>query len=296
MASRHLSRSIAMQSLYEWDFYGAESEKLKGIVERNIQEFGPGLEDKTFVWQLIAGVVQHLPEINKIIEKAAPEWPLNQITITDRNVLRIGLYELLYANKEEVPPKVAINEAIELAKTFGGESSGKFINGVLGTVFKEMPESAKGAEAESMPEEILAGGIVFRKKGVSFQVALIKDVFNYWTFPKGHAEAGESLEQTALREIKEEIGLVDLTVVKNLGERVYNAKDNEKGNYVKRKVTDFLLETVETGNNLKAEDSSGIKEAKWFNLDEIASLQQYNETAKVLKSAIEYLKSAFSKN
>ena len=140
MASRHLSRSIVMQSLYEWDFSGKKPEDLKGIVEKDIQEFGPGLEDQTFVWQLITGVVQHLPEINKIIEKAAPEWPLEQITIVDRNVLRIGLYELLYGNKDEVPPKVAINEAIELAKTFGGESSGKFINGVLGTVFKQISE------------------------------------------------------------------------------------------------------------------------------------------------------------
>lgn len=127
-----------MQSLYEWDFSGRKPEVLKEIIERNIKEFGPGLEDESFVWQLINGVIKYLPQIDKIIEKAAPEWPIEQITIVDRNVLRIGLYELLYAKKEEVPPKVAINEAIELAKTFGGESSGKFINGVLGTVFKEL--------------------------------------------------------------------------------------------------------------------------------------------------------------
>ena len=138
MASRHLSRSIAMQSLYEWDFKGKKPEALEKIAEKNIKEFGPGLEDTDFVWQLIKGVVSHISDINKIIEKAAPEWPIEQITIVDRNVLRIGLYELLYAEKKEVPPKVAINEAIELAKTFGGENSGKFINGVLGTVYKEI--------------------------------------------------------------------------------------------------------------------------------------------------------------
>jgi len=126
-----------MQSLYEWDFGGKKGD-LEKIVEKNIKEFGPGLEDTSLVWQIITGVVKHLFSIDKIIEKAAPEWPINQITIVDRNILRIGLYELLYANKEEVPPKVAINEAIELAKSFGGESSGKFVNGVLGTVFKEL--------------------------------------------------------------------------------------------------------------------------------------------------------------
>ncbi len=129
-----------MQSLYEWDFSGKKAETLEDIVEKNIEEFGPGLEDKTFVWQLINGVVSHISDIDKIIEKAAPEWPIDQITIIDRSVLRIGLYELLYGSKEEVPPKVAINEAIELAKTFGGESSGKFINGVLGTVYKQIEE------------------------------------------------------------------------------------------------------------------------------------------------------------
>jgi len=139
MASRHLSRSIAMQSLYEWDFSGEKSD-LEKIVERNIEEFGPGLEDENFIWQLVTGVVEHLKEINEIISKAAPQWPLSQISIIDRNVLRIGIYELLYEDKAAVPPKVAINEAIELAKAFGGENSGKFINGVLGTVYKEIEE------------------------------------------------------------------------------------------------------------------------------------------------------------
>ena len=137
MASRHLSRSIAMQSLYEWDFSGEKSD-LEKIIERNIEEFGPGLEDKSFTWQLVTGVVANLKEIDEIIAKAAPQWPLEQISIIDRNVLRIGIYELLYGDKAAVPPKVAINEAIELAKAFGGENSGKFINGVLGTVYKEI--------------------------------------------------------------------------------------------------------------------------------------------------------------
>jgi len=126
-----------MQSLYEWDFSDKKKD-LKEIVEKNIKEFGPGLSDETFIWQLVTGVVQQLKKIDKIIEKAAPQWPISQINIVDRNVLRIGLYELLFGNKEEVPPKVAINEAIELGKGFGGENSGKFINGVLGTVFKEI--------------------------------------------------------------------------------------------------------------------------------------------------------------
>lgn len=140
MASRHLSRSIAMQSLYEWDFYGQKENLLDKVTERNIKNFGPGLEDTNFTHSLIKGVIEHITELDKIIGKAAPEWPILKIPIVDRNVLRIGLYELLYSNKEEVPPKVAINEAIELAKTFGGPTSGKFINGVLGTIYKQIED------------------------------------------------------------------------------------------------------------------------------------------------------------
>jgi len=131
-----------MQSLYEWDFF-EKKPNLEKIVEKNIKEFGPGLEDEGFIWQLIAGIVENLKEIDQIIEKAAPQWPLEQISIVDRNILRLGIYELLFGDKAAVPPKVAINESIELAKSFGGENSGKFINGVLGTVYKEVGGAEK---------------------------------------------------------------------------------------------------------------------------------------------------------
>lgn len=143
MASRHLARSIVMQSLYEWDFRKKNQDELKKIVERNIKELGPGIEDAEFIYNLADGVMKFKSKIDRIIEKAAPEWPIEQVTIVDRNVLRIGLYELLFGDRKEVPPKVAINEAIELAKTYGGESSGKFINGVLGTIYREIGEPGK---------------------------------------------------------------------------------------------------------------------------------------------------------
>ncbi len=141
-----------MQSLYEWDFKGKKDALLADIIEHNIQEFAAGLEDPTFIVNLVKGVISHIPEIDKIIEKAAPQWPLEQIAMVDRNVLRLGLYELLFGNRDEVPPKVAINEAIELAKSFGGDSSGKFVNGVLGTVYREIGEPGK-EQASTANEE-----------------------------------------------------------------------------------------------------------------------------------------------
>ena len=143
MATRHLARSIVLQSLYEWDFYERKHDLIQ-IVDRNLKEFGPGMDEPEFVWRIVKGVIGKFDHLNNIIEKAAPEWPIRQIALIDRNVLRIGLYELLYADRAEVPAKVAINEAIELAKNYGGPNSGRFINGVLGTVYKQLePQQAE---------------------------------------------------------------------------------------------------------------------------------------------------------
>jgi N utilization substance protein B len=141
-----------MQSLYEWDFNG-KREELSSIVERNIAEFGAGLEEPAFIWDLALGVQGKIEILDAIIEKTAPEWPIPQINPLDRNILRLGIFELLYSNKENVPPKVAINEAIELAKNFGGESSRKFVNGVLGTVYRGIEEQNKNNESVSAEKE-----------------------------------------------------------------------------------------------------------------------------------------------
>jgi N utilization substance protein B len=143
MANRHLQRSVAMQSLFEWDFQGRDDKKMEEIVERNIREFAPGIEDHIFVKDLVEGTLLKRTNIDALIEKCAPEWPLEQVTVMDRNILRLGIFELMFGNYGEVPPKVAINEAIELAKTFGGESSARFVNGVLGTIYREMGEPMK---------------------------------------------------------------------------------------------------------------------------------------------------------
>lgn len=153
MANRHLSRSIAMQSLYEWDFNGRHSEHIDELINKNIKEFGPGMDDTSFVEGLVKNTIKNQDKIDPLIEKCAPEWPLEQVTIVDRNILRLGIYELLFGNYEEVPPKVAINEAIELAKSFGGESSGRFVNGVLGTIYRELGEPMKDDDSKKRKEE-----------------------------------------------------------------------------------------------------------------------------------------------
>lgn len=142
-ANRHLCRSVALQSLFEWDFHDLKKSALKDIVQHNVAEFAPGLTQTQFLNDLVYGVETHRKEIDKAITSAAPEWPLPQMTMIDRNVLRLGVYELTFSPARDVPPKVAINEAIELAKSFGGTSSGKFVNGVLGAIYKQMGEPRK---------------------------------------------------------------------------------------------------------------------------------------------------------
>ncbi len=139
MSNRHLSRTIAMQALYQWDFNGQKEKDIKGLLKKCMQEFAPDFEDDQFAYKLVKGVIDNLKEINEQIVNYAPEWPLDQITNVDRNILRIGVYEMLF--NKDIPDKVAINEAIEIAKAYGGEASGKFINGVLGAIFKDLQAS-----------------------------------------------------------------------------------------------------------------------------------------------------------
>lgn len=134
MSNRHLARSLVLQSLYEWDFHHLQANEALEIIDRNLKEYAPDFDEKLFCLTLTKGVMENKPEIDQAIGKFAPDWPIERITTIDRNVLRLGIYELVY--DPEIPSKVAINEAIELAKTFGGESSGRFVNGVLGAVYR----------------------------------------------------------------------------------------------------------------------------------------------------------------
>ncbi|MFA5130233.1 MAG: transcription antitermination factor NusB [Patescibacteria group bacterium] len=149
MSNRHLCRALALQSLYEWDFNNSSKDAVE-ILRRNIAEFAPDLDEKDFAENIVAGIIEHRETIDELITRFAPDWPLAKITTVDRNVLRIGTFELTYTH--EIPSKVAINEAIELAKTFGGESSGKFVNGVLGAVFRDQVAQGVMKEADKPKE------------------------------------------------------------------------------------------------------------------------------------------------
>ncbi len=299
MANRHLSRSIVLQSLFEWDF-GGKPEDLKHVIDRNIAEFAPGHTDHAFMYMLAELVVRKQAVIDDILMKAAPEWPLEKISNVDRNILRIGLTELLFGDREQVPPKVAINEAIELAKTFGGENSGKFVNGVLGAVYKEIGEPGKDQVSNSkqvkkpgiydeqdlskIPIEHKAGAVVYAKTDGVVYLAMVHDVFGYWTLSKGGVEEGESLEEGAVREIKEEIGL-DIEVQDKLGEVEYMAYHPEKGK-IRKQLTIFLAKSEYKELALE-KGTGGLDRASWFQLHEVVDLTIYDDILPLIAKAIE---------
>ena len=302
MANRHLSRSIVLQTLFEWDFHNSKNLNIKEIIKRNIKEFALGLEDDLFVYALAQEVQKRQKVVDEIIGKAAPDWPIEKISVIDRNILRIGLTELLFGDRKEVPPKVAINEAIELAKTFGGENSGKFINGVLGAVYKEMGEPGKDEKSKpkksdpvdttKIPVERKGGAIVYakkdNKKDGEILFALVHDVFGYWTLSKGSMEVGEEEEEEASkREIKEEIGL-DIKIIEKLGENEYVASHPEKGKILK-KVSYFLAESEY--KELVLEKSGGLDGARWFKLSELPELRIYNDIIPLIAKAVEIISS-----
>ena len=147
-SNRHLGRIVVLQTLYEYEFRSQAQDRsvdLAEIIFRNMKQYEEVIGDKQFVQDLLNGIIEKQVELDTKLQPMAPEWPILQISRIDRNVLRIGLYELLYSQKT-VPPKVAINESVELAKSFGSDNSSKFINGVLGTAYKLFVEEQDGEQ------------------------------------------------------------------------------------------------------------------------------------------------------
>jgi N utilization substance protein B len=164
-SNRHLGRIISLQSLYEYEFRskaGDASADIDSIVAKNIEPYEKALGDVDFVHDLTHGVFDEMDKLDEELQPMAPEWPISSISSIDRNVLRIGLFELT-RRKDTVPPKVAINEAVELAKAFGSDNSSKFINGVLGTAYRNIGGEEQKQHAESEKSE--ASGTAKDKQG-----------------------------------------------------------------------------------------------------------------------------------
>jgi len=300
MANRHLARSVVLQVLFEKDASeGAMTlDDCFSRLESYAQEFGARTSDLPFMQSLLKMVYAKQKEIDTVITKAAPEWPLDRIAAIDRNILRLGLAELLFADRTQVPAKVAINEAIELAKNFGSASSGRFVNGVLGAVYVELGEPGKndgsarkpgpgGQGISKMPVEQLGGAVVYAKHGGETYLAFVHDIFGHWTISKGKTQPGEDVKVGAMRSIKEELGL-DAEIRDELGVNEYTANDPEvKGGKKRKRVTYFLAEAPFA--EIKLGSSGGLDDAQWFPLSQVGSLNFYDDTLKIIIPAINIL-------
>ncbi|HEY0979588.1 MAG TPA: transcription antitermination factor NusB, partial [Candidatus Paceibacterota bacterium] len=292
MANRHLARSVVLQTLFEWDTSRLSEEQATDALQRNVDEFGGDDTDKPFMESLLAGVLAKRADLDLVITKAAPDWPLERIAPVDRNILRIGLYELLFADRTQVPAKVAINEAIELAKVFGGDSSGRFVNGVLGAVYKELGEPGKDEKGkkervrrEDLPVEELGGAIVYAYHEGQYYLALVHDVFGHWTLSKGKIPPGMPVEEGTVEGLRDELGLPAVIKAK-IGENEYIASHPEKGK-TRKHVSYFLAEAPYM--ELTLEKKGGLDDARWFRLTDILDLNFYDDMLPIVTEAVQKL-------
>ncbi len=292
MANRHLSRSIVLQTLFEWDFRRCPVSDALDALVRNTNEFAPTVGDNVFMEATLRGVIERRQDLDLVITKAAPEWPLERIAPIDRNVLRLGLFELLFADRDAVPAKVAINEAIELAKSYGGENSGRFVNGVLGAVYKELGEPGKDEDTkkrkeipfDELPIEKLVGAVVYARHGGDTYLALVHDVFGRWTLSKGKLIPDEDSALGVVRKIKEEIGL-EVTVITKLGANEYVASD--PAGKRRKQVEYFLAESEWT--DIALAQKGGLDDARWFRLQDALDLNFYEDILPIITGAVQML-------
>jgi N utilization substance protein B len=297
MANRHLARSVVLQVLFERDSNGTMSlDECVGRLADYAKEFGARDSDMPFMKNLLSTAISKQKEIDEVIVRAAPEWPLDKIAAIDRNILRLGLTELLFSDRTQVPAKVAINEAIELAKAFGSNSSGRFVNGVLGAVYIELGEPGKAeggarkaapSTSGKMPTEELIGAVVYAREGGEVYLALVHDIFGHWTLSKGKLQPSEKHEDGVKRKVKEEMGL-GCELEEKLGENEYIANDaKQSGGKKKRHATYFLARAKFSDLILKRE--GGLDDAQWFPLASVGDLNFYDDILPVVTRAINLL-------
>ncbi len=286
MASRHLSRSLVLQTLFECDMHGTYNQgEADAIMKRNLSDFSFGDTDEAFASSLLSGILSKRDEVDAVIVKAAPQWPLDKIAPIDRNILRIGLFELLFGDRETAPPKVVLNEAIELAKSYGGDSSGKFINGVLGSVYKDIGSPGKDDAPKTgtpMPHEHYGGVAVASTVDGVIKIAFVLDAFSRWTFPKSKCVEGELSDGAAKRSAKEDLG-VDVAMQAPLGEHEYIAHEPEKGRVAR--TVGYFIGCLPANEKISPRHDDTVRDVKWFSEDEVGAVATYDDLLPILQAA-----------
>ena len=278
-------RTIFVQTLFELDFHNnlniKSKDLLKETFERQITESKIEGGDDNYKKFLLADFLSKKEEIDLLITTVAPDWTLEKMIIVDRNILRLGAYELLFGAKINVPVKVAINEAIETAKDLSGNTNASFINGILGSIFKNMDEYKENDSDSTVHRKKVkkyTGALVYRiteENEICF--ALVRDLFGKWTLSKGEMEKKESPSDSVKRVIKEELGL-SVVFDSEIGNNSYISHPPEGP--LRKEIRYFLVKTEDKEIILKK--SKGLKDAQWFNLDDLSNLMLYRDIKEII--------------
>jgi N utilization substance protein B len=302
MLTRHASRELALQSLFNIDFrfnLGEELDKdILGSIYENIfiylyKKEVEGVDE--FSRNLFFGILENLSSIDEIITQSTSSWGLEKTAIIDRSILRLAIYEMLFFNSD-TPTRVVINEAIELAKTFGQKKSFKFVSGVLGNIYEasglkekddRVDEKKQDKEYEGAVEEGKIGAMVFSQKDGQFYIAFLKNLFGFWTLPKGSIDNPEiSSEESAIEKVKQKIGL-DIKILEKIGESVYRDR-GENRIPINKKAVYFLAESEYTEFILE-KGNKGLREAKWINIGDLDSIKKYEELSPIFEKGLEII-------
>lgn len=291
MSLRHLARQIVVQSLFTWDFYNQDTDRKDEFFGWNIERHDGTIVDTDFPRGCYEGVIKKVDVIDQIIVKAAPQWPIDRIAPVDRNILRLGIYEMLFSENGDVPPRVAINEAIELGKSFGGPNTYKFISGVLGSVYEasDLKEGDTYKKEDEDPEKFpivkKIGSVIYTEgDDGEIYVGMVHDIFGKWTLSKGGALEGESDQEACMRSTKKEVGL-DVEVEHKIEETEYIARHPEMGK-IRKQVTYYVCKSDHVPMELEKEND-GLTKAQWFTINEVEQLETYDDIKPIVFKALQ---------
>jgi len=289
MASRSSARPIIISVLYSLELNIGREISIDEVIDYILDEENTdgSAVDRAFVVSVVDGVQKKQAILDEIIGKAAPRWT-HDMNIIDKAVLRAAIYELLFESGS-VPAKVVISQAVALADRFAAPENRRFVNGVLGTIYREMESEevtgvarAQKTDENGVPIVEKAGGLVFAKHDGVLHIALVHDIWGYWTIAKGKIEPGEDAQTACEREILEELG-IQAQVIQQLGENIYESRSSEKGP-VKNHIQYFLL-TAEY-QPLELETTGGLDDARWFPFAKIDKLRMYEDITQMVLKAI----------
>ena len=293
MSLRHLSRQIVIQALFAWDFYKQDPEYAQKAFDWTVERHNTKMPNADFAIALYNGTIKKSSVIDEIITKAAPAWPIEKIAPVDRNILRLGIFELLFSDNKDVPPRVAINEGIELAKTFGGPNSYKFVSGVLGSIYEvsdlKAKDKGKGKkEEEAARHEEKVGAFVYCETDEGdLNILFIHNVFNHWTLPKGGIKGETDPEQGILEVLRAKVS-IEGTVEHTLGTNTYKSRDPEHG-LVEKKITYFVVKATNPDSLSLDESIDGLDKAEFMPIETVATLKTYKDMAPIIEQGMKLI-------